>query len=187
MINNTERDEREYLEVIKEKLQLAIRRVDENVRQHAEELRPESSVSCMNISRVWMRRTWLRQVNLSTEWSLPGESASAQKKEADEIRSISLFRSYRLCSKRFSRRTDTISAFYTFMDEDHGRISSTTGGHQYLRCFMILNWERPLIPHLAETCMAILSSSVNTGSGMDRWNTCLKIPSIFRTKYCNRS
>ena len=42
MINNTERDEREYLEVIKEKLQQAIRRVDENVRHHAEELRQKT-------------------------------------------------------------------------------------------------------------------------------------------------
>ena len=39
MINATEREEREYLEVIKEKLTLAIRRVDGSVKQFSDELR----------------------------------------------------------------------------------------------------------------------------------------------------
>jgi DNA helicase-2/ATP-dependent DNA helicase PcrA len=39
MINPTEHDEREYLEVIKEKLLLAVRRVDDSVKQYSEELR----------------------------------------------------------------------------------------------------------------------------------------------------
>jgi DNA helicase II / ATP-dependent DNA helicase PcrA len=39
MINATEQEEREYLEVVKEKLVLAIRRVDDRVRQFSEELR----------------------------------------------------------------------------------------------------------------------------------------------------
>ncbi|HEU5146290.1 MAG TPA: helicase, partial [Chryseosolibacter sp.] len=39
MINSTEQDEREYLEEIKEKLLLAIRRVDESVKQFSAELR----------------------------------------------------------------------------------------------------------------------------------------------------
>lgn len=39
MINKTEQDEREYLEVVKEKLILTIRRVDENVRQFSDELK----------------------------------------------------------------------------------------------------------------------------------------------------
>ena len=39
MINSTEQDEREYLEEIKEKLLLAIRRVDERVKQFSSELR----------------------------------------------------------------------------------------------------------------------------------------------------
>ncbi len=39
MINITEQEEREYLEIIKEKLLLAIRRADNNVRQHSSELR----------------------------------------------------------------------------------------------------------------------------------------------------
>lgn len=39
MINRTEQDEREYLEEIKEKLMLALRRVDESVKQYSKELR----------------------------------------------------------------------------------------------------------------------------------------------------
>jgi DNA helicase-2/ATP-dependent DNA helicase PcrA len=39
MINETEADEREYLEETKEKLNLSLRRVDERVRQHTAELR----------------------------------------------------------------------------------------------------------------------------------------------------
>src|SRR5215217_661557 len=39
MINATEQEEREYLEEIKEKLLLAIRRVDDSVKQFSEELR----------------------------------------------------------------------------------------------------------------------------------------------------
>lgn len=39
MLNPTEKDEREYLEIIKEKLLLAVRRVDDSVRQYSEELR----------------------------------------------------------------------------------------------------------------------------------------------------
>jgi DNA helicase-2/ATP-dependent DNA helicase PcrA len=39
MLNPTEKDEREHLEIIKEKLLLALRRVDERVRDYSEELR----------------------------------------------------------------------------------------------------------------------------------------------------
>lgn len=39
MINTTEQEEREYLEVIKEKLLLAVRRADDSVRQFSAELR----------------------------------------------------------------------------------------------------------------------------------------------------
>jgi DNA helicase-2/ATP-dependent DNA helicase PcrA len=39
MINPTEQAEREYLELIKERLMLSVQRVDDNVRQYAEELR----------------------------------------------------------------------------------------------------------------------------------------------------
>jgi DNA helicase-2/ATP-dependent DNA helicase PcrA len=39
MINSTEQEEREYLETIKKKLQLAIKRVDEHVKQYSKELR----------------------------------------------------------------------------------------------------------------------------------------------------
>ena len=39
MINKTEQEEREYLEVIKEKLLIALRRIDETVKQFSEELR----------------------------------------------------------------------------------------------------------------------------------------------------
>jgi DNA helicase-2/ATP-dependent DNA helicase PcrA len=39
MVNPTEKDEREHLEIIKEKLLLAVRRVDDSVRQYSEELR----------------------------------------------------------------------------------------------------------------------------------------------------
>src|SRR5690606_39736155 len=39
MINHTEHEEREYLEIIKEKLMLAVRRADENVKLVSEELR----------------------------------------------------------------------------------------------------------------------------------------------------
>jgi DNA helicase-2/ATP-dependent DNA helicase PcrA len=39
MINPTEENEREYLEIVKENLTLALRRVDEAVRQHSRELR----------------------------------------------------------------------------------------------------------------------------------------------------
>ncbi|HEX8659702.1 MAG TPA: hypothetical protein VF690_19320 [Hymenobacter sp.] len=38
-MNETEQEEREYLEEIKEQLTLAIRRVDESVRQFSDELR----------------------------------------------------------------------------------------------------------------------------------------------------
>jgi DNA helicase II / ATP-dependent DNA helicase PcrA len=38
MINRTEQDEREYLEVIKEKLMLTLKRVDDSVRQYSKEL-----------------------------------------------------------------------------------------------------------------------------------------------------
>src|SRR5687767_1900504 len=39
MINTTEQEEREYLELIKEKLLLAIRRTDDSVKQFSAELR----------------------------------------------------------------------------------------------------------------------------------------------------
>ncbi len=39
MVQTTEQDEREYLETIKEKLTLALRRLDDTVKQFSEELR----------------------------------------------------------------------------------------------------------------------------------------------------
>ena len=79
MINNTERDEREYLEVIKEKLQQAIRRVDENVRNHAEELREKTQYmhehqSSMDEADVVAAGQSINRMVFT------GESASARKK-----------------------------------------------------------------------------------------------------------
>jgi DNA helicase II / ATP-dependent DNA helicase PcrA len=50
MINATEQEEREYLEVVKEKLLLALRRMDERVRQYSNEIRQNTEYILANQS-----------------------------------------------------------------------------------------------------------------------------------------
>ena len=80
MINPTEKDEREYLEVIKEKLLLAVRRVDDSVRLYSEELR-------QNKQYIYEHQSGLDEADMVAagqsinRMAFTGESAVARKRK----------------------------------------------------------------------------------------------------------
>jgi DNA helicase II / ATP-dependent DNA helicase PcrA len=80
MINPTEKDEREYLEIIKEKLLLALRRVDERVREYATELR-------QNKQYIFEHQSGLDEADLVAagqsinRMAFTGESTALQKRK----------------------------------------------------------------------------------------------------------
>src|SRR5687768_5888508 len=80
MINRTEQEEREYLELIKEKLLLAIRRVDQTVRQFSEDLR-------QNKEYIYEHQSGLDEADMVAagqsinRMAFTGESAVARKRK----------------------------------------------------------------------------------------------------------
>lgn len=80
MVNETEQDEREYLEVIKEKLLLAVRRVDDRVKQFSEELR-------QNKEYIYEHQSGLDEADMVAagqsinRMAFTGESAVARKRK----------------------------------------------------------------------------------------------------------
>jgi DNA helicase-2/ATP-dependent DNA helicase PcrA len=116
MINNTERDEREYLEVIKEKLLLAIRRMDENVRRHAEELREKTQY--MHEHQSGMDEADVVSAGQSiNRMVFTGESASAHKKRLMKLGASPYFGRIDFIPKGSSDSTAFYIGIYTFLDE----------------------------------------------------------------------
>ena len=81
MINSTEQEEREYLEEIKEKLQLALIRVDDTVKQFSAELR-------QNKQYIYENQSGMDEADMVAagqsinRMAFTGESAVAKKKKA---------------------------------------------------------------------------------------------------------
>lgn len=90
MINSTEQDEREYLEEIKEKLLLAIRRVDESVRQFSSELR--QSKQYIHEHQSGMDEADMVAAGQSiNRMALTGESAVARKRKLIKLQQSPYF------------------------------------------------------------------------------------------------
>jgi len=116
MINITERDEREYLEEIKEKLLLAVRRVDENVRSHAEELRQKKQY--MYEHQSGMDEADMVAAGQSiNRMAFTGESAVARKKRLMKLGESPYFGRIDFIPHGSRERATIYIGIYSFLDE----------------------------------------------------------------------
>src|SRR5215207_10389741 len=90
MINTTEQEEREYLEEVKEKLLIAIRRVDDTVKQFSEELR-------QNKEYIYEHQSGMDEADMVAagqsinRMAFTGESAVARKRKLLKLGSSPYF------------------------------------------------------------------------------------------------
>ena len=114
MINPTEKDEREYLEVIKEKLLLAVRRVDDSVRQYSEELR-------QNKQYIYEHQSGLDEADMVAagqsinRMAYTGESAVVRKRKLLKLGQSPYFG--RIDFKTSGQTLPVYIGIYTFSDE----------------------------------------------------------------------
>jgi DNA helicase-2/ATP-dependent DNA helicase PcrA len=114
MINSTEQEEREYLETIKEKLQLAIKRVDEHVKQYSTELRQSKEY-------IYEHQSGMDEADMvSAEQSInrmafTGESAVVRKQKLMKLVASPYFG--RMDFITDNERIPVYIGIYTFTDE----------------------------------------------------------------------
>ena len=114
MINSTEQEEREYLESIKEKIQLAIRRVDEHVKQYSKELRQSKEY-------IYEHQSGMDEADMvSAEQSInrmafTGESAVVRKRKLMKLVASPYFG--RIDFITDNKRIPVYIGIYTFTDE----------------------------------------------------------------------
>lgn len=128
MFNPTEKDEREYLEVLKEKLLLAVRRVDDSVRQYSEELR-------QNKEYIYEHQSGLDEADMVAagqsinRMAFTGESAVARKRKLLKLGQSPYFG--RIDFKTSKDNTPIYIGIYTFFDETE-------------RANLIYDWRAPV-------------------------------------------
>jgi DNA helicase-2/ATP-dependent DNA helicase PcrA len=128
MINKTEQEEREYLEVIKERLLLAIRRVDESVRQFSTELR--QSKEYIHEHQSGMDEADMVSIGQSIDrMAFTGESAVARKRKLMKLISSPYFG--RIDFNTATEYTPVYIGIYTFTDEQE-------------RSNLIYDWRAPI-------------------------------------------
>jgi DNA helicase-2/ATP-dependent DNA helicase PcrA len=116
MINVTEQEEREYLEEIKEKLLLAIRRVDEHVKQSSAELR-------QNKEYIYEHQSGMDEADMvAADQSInrmvfTGESAVARKRKLLKLGASPYFGRIDFISGDTNERIAVYIGIYTFTDE----------------------------------------------------------------------
>jgi DNA helicase-2/ATP-dependent DNA helicase PcrA len=126
MINQTEQEEREYLEVIKEKLQLTLRRVDDTVKQFSTELQ-------QNKQYIFEHQSGLDEADMvAAEQSInrmafTGESAVARKRKLFKLRESPYFG--RIDFLTNNERSPVYIGIYSFSDE---------------RANLIYDWRAPI-------------------------------------------
>lgn len=128
MINTTEQEEREYLEVIKEKLLLAIRRVDERVKQYSTELR-------QNKEYIYEHQSGLDEADMVAagqsinRMAFTGESAVARKRKLMKLGESPYFGRIDFISH--DERSAIYIGIYTFSDETQ-------------RANLVYDWRAPI-------------------------------------------
>jgi DNA helicase II / ATP-dependent DNA helicase PcrA len=128
MINTTEDDEREYLEEIKEKLQLAIRRVDDSVKQFSTDLR-------QNKEYIYEHQSGMDEADMVAAGqsinriAFTGESAVARKRKLLKLRDSPYFG--RIDFVRAGVSKPFYIGIYTFSDET-------------VRANLIYDWRAPV-------------------------------------------
>jgi DNA helicase-2/ATP-dependent DNA helicase PcrA len=129
MINTTEPEEREYLEVIKEKLLLAIRRVDDTVKQFSEELR-------QNKEYIYEHQSGMDEADMVASgqsinrMAFTGESAVARKRKLMKLAGSPYFGRIDFVASG-EEETPIYIGIYTFSDET-------------MRANLIYDWRAPV-------------------------------------------
>jgi DNA helicase-2/ATP-dependent DNA helicase PcrA len=130
MINNSEQDEREYLELIKEKLMLAIRRVDDRVKEFSAELR-------QNKEYIYEHQSGLDDADMVAagqsinRMAYTGESAVARKRKLMKLGGSPYFGRIDFVTGENAERTPVYIGIYTFFDET-------------MRANLIYDWRAPI-------------------------------------------
>ncbi|HYG20164.1 MAG TPA: 3'-5' exonuclease [Ohtaekwangia sp.] len=128
MINTTEQEEREYLEEIKEKLQLALKRVDETVKQFSTELRQNKEY--IHEHQSGMDDADMVAAGQSIDrMAFTGESAVARKRKLFKLRESPYFGRIDFDSGR--DLTPLYIGIYSFSDETQ-------------RVNLIYDWRAPI-------------------------------------------
>jgi DNA helicase II / ATP-dependent DNA helicase PcrA len=118
MINQTEQEEREYLEIIKEKLLLAIRSVDQSVKQFSSELR-------LNKEYIYENQSGMDEADMVAadqsinRMAFTGESAVSKKRKLMKLGASPYFGRIDFINQKGERNPIYIG-IYTFTDESQG-------------------------------------------------------------------
>jgi DNA helicase-2/ATP-dependent DNA helicase PcrA len=118
MINSTEQEEREYLEIIKEKLLLTIRRVDQRVRAFSEELRTTKAYIYENQSGMDEADMVAADQSIN-RMAFSGESAVARKHKLMKLGASPYFGRIDFVDTN-KERIPVYIGIYTFTDEQQG-------------------------------------------------------------------
>jgi len=130
MINATEQEEREYLEEIKEKLLLTIRRVDQSVKQFSTELR-------QNKQYLYEHQSGMDEADMVAagqsidRMAFTGESAVARKRKLLKLLESPYFGRIDFSSAGLNQSTPVYIGIYTFFDET-------------IRANLIYDWRAPV-------------------------------------------
>ena len=130
MINTTEQEEREYLEEIKEKLQLTIKRVDDSVKQFSTELR-------QNKQYLYEHQSGMDEADMVAagqsidRMAFTGESAVARKRKLMKLSESPYFGRIDFTPGDSSERTPVYIGIYSFSDET-------------MRANLIYDWRAPV-------------------------------------------
>lgn len=129
MINKTEQEEREYLEEIKEKLQLAIRRADDSVRQFSAELR-------QNKEYIYEHQSGMDEADMVAagqsinRMAFTGESSVSRRRKLMKLGNSPYFGRIDFLPVG-SERTPVYIGIYSFSDET-------------MRANLIYDWRAPI-------------------------------------------
>ncbi len=116
MIDTTEQEEREYLEEVKEKLMLAVKRVDDSVREYAAELR-------QNKEYIYEHQSGMDDADMVAagqsinRMAFTGESAVAKKTKLMKLRSSPYFGRIDFVAKENEEKTLCYIGIFTFFDD----------------------------------------------------------------------
>ena len=116
MINTTEHEEREYLEVMKEKLLLAIRRADDSVKQFSTELR-------QNKEYIYEHQSGLDEADMVAagqsinRMAFTGENAVVRKRKLLKLIDSPYFGRLDFITSKTGERTPVYIGIYTYADE----------------------------------------------------------------------
>ncbi len=130
MNHTPEQEEREYLEEIKEKLLLAVKRVDDSVKQFSEELR-------QNKEYIYEHQSGMDDADMVAagqsidRMASTGESAVARKKKLMKLGASPYFGRIDFVTAESEKKTNAYIGIYTFFDET-------------MRSNLIYDWRAPI-------------------------------------------